>query len=342
MEDIIPDTAFDAPPIVSLSESPLHAFEVHENQFVAGRREKFRVALRDVLHEGKLVDWPFVGLEVARFVDDPLEEEAYAVRCAGSLMSQSTRLASLWLSGSSLSEKVRAAANNVIHRGEVLAPSWAGNKNADAKKSSVGNESEASETPAGLDWLRSADINHESWARVWRQIWSSARHSLSTREVHALRGIEWLDQVNPNHSGWASVWFRIWEEAEPSVRSDLLQKALGWLRDTDPKHLRWPFIWVTLWDCKQFSSRHESLSVLGTEWVSTPDIAIPDWTGVWLRLWDFYSSDKDRRDSLRENAFEWLYRTNSYRKEWSIVWQVLFAAASDDDFAEFTDCKRDS
>lgn len=337
VEDLVLDSTFDAPPIVSVGESPLHAYELYPHSFAAGRREKFRSTLKEFLAEGRLVKWPFAALEVARFVGDLVAEESYAKQCASVLMKRSPILATSWLAGSSLSRVAQEAAHKVILQSNTDLGSFEPLETKGVSATidledveGAANDNYAPERAAGLEWLNKADLNHESWARVWREIWASTRPFPLTRQEHASRGIEWLDRVEPNHGGWASVWYRIWIEAEPAAREGLVEQAKRWLAKAAPSHLRWPFVWQILWDRKDDSDERQVLAKLAKGWLDFPEHFISDWANVWLRMWDYYSSDEAQRETLRSKAFAWLGRADANRKQWSIVWNVLLEGSSDE------------
>lgn len=332
LEHLVLDETFDAPPIVSVGESPLHAYQINKHSFLAGRREKFRSSLKEFLQAGKLASWPFAALEVARFVGDTVSETSYAERCADLLMERSPKLASSWLAGSVLSAGAHEAANNAILTRNVSSIAK-GSEEIGHQLENVAvedveytaNDDEALGRPGGLEWLKNANPNHESWARVWREIWSSAKPFPLTREEHAARGMQWLAQVDPNHGGWASVWYRIWAEKDPSARENIFREGFDWLAKTGPTHFRWPFVWQTLWDSTEITPRRQELASLADVWLSFPDHTISEWANVWLRMWDFHSSENDVREVLRSEAYNWLSKTDSNRKQWSIIWNVLFS-----------------
>ena len=338
LTDLVLDLTFDAPPIVSVGELPLHAYEIRPHSFVAGRREKFRSTLKDALGEGRLAKWPFAALEVAKFVGDNAAEEFFAKRCAIALMEHSRTLATSWLAGSSLSRSARDAAQDVILQGNIH-PGSGGRLEVKGLSDSVDlediegptNDNYTAERPAGLEWLNKADLNHESWARVWREIWSSTRPFPRTREEHAVRGLHWLAQVHPDHGGWASVWYRIWGELDEGERAELFEEALRWLRATNPRHLRWPFIWRTLWDLTKLPDRRQRLAIIAHDWLGLPNHSIADWADVWLRQWDFHAHELAHRAILRSQAYEWLGATDFRRKQWSIIWQIMLNDQSSDE-----------
>jgi hypothetical protein len=316
----------DDPVFVSVSSPSIHAYEVTEGDVIVSPADDFATKLRGLLDDELFTKRPFAGLEIAHFVQDPIAEQKFASSCTRSLMSRSPALAASWVAGTALSSAARSAAVDVMSRQRV--DESLTDVRDGARPPAEDKPENDVERPQGLEWLKNADPNHGSWARVWREIWGSTKSDQHAKHEHEERAQRWLQVVNPNHMGWASVWVRLWEAADTRTRDNLVNHAHRWLKEVNPNHGRWGFIWLKLLDLAENDpAAHADLMGLAMEWLLVAPASSTGWASIWRKLWQspFHA---DRRAFLEQRAKEWISRGDRRKGFWFELWNLLWNISS--------------